>query len=69
MWSARALTLFPEMFPGPLGESLAGKALARCRAKGSYLQALSRCAASTSGQAACSVKALRAYKLRLAGIK
>ena len=27
MWIARALTLFPEMFPGPLGESLAGKAL------------------------------------------
>src|SRR4029079_3247137 len=27
MWTARALTLFPEMFPGPLGASLAGKAL------------------------------------------
>ena len=27
MWIARALSLFPEMFPGPLGESLAGKAL------------------------------------------
>jgi len=27
MWIAKALTLFPEMFPGPLGESLAGKAL------------------------------------------
>lgn len=27
-WSATALTLFPEMFPGPLGISLAGKALA-----------------------------------------
>ena len=27
MWRAVALTLFPEMFPGPLGESLAGKAL------------------------------------------
>ena len=27
MWRATALTLFPEMFPGPLGESLAGKAL------------------------------------------
>jgi tRNA (guanine37-N1)-methyltransferase len=26
-WKATALTLFPEMFPGPLGESLAGKAL------------------------------------------
>ena len=27
-WTARLLTLFPEMFPGPLGESLAGQALA-----------------------------------------
>ena len=27
MWIATALSLFPEMFPGPLGESLAGKAL------------------------------------------
>ncbi|MEI7608356.1 MAG: tRNA (guanosine(37)-N1)-methyltransferase TrmD [Rhodospirillaceae bacterium] len=26
-WTARVLTLFPEMFPGPLGASLAGKAL------------------------------------------
>ncbi len=26
-WTARVLTLFPEMFPGPLGISLAGKAL------------------------------------------
>lgn len=26
-WCARVLTLFPEMFPGPLGQSLAGKAL------------------------------------------
>ncbi|MDP6344125.1 MAG: tRNA (guanosine(37)-N1)-methyltransferase TrmD [Alphaproteobacteria bacterium] len=26
-WSATVLTLFPEMFPGPLGSSLAGKAL------------------------------------------
>ena len=26
-WRARVLTLFPEMFPGPLGHSLAGKAL------------------------------------------
>ena len=26
-WSASVLTLFPEMFPGPLGHSLAGKAL------------------------------------------
>jgi tRNA (guanine37-N1)-methyltransferase len=28
MWRATVLTLFPEMFPGPLGLSLAGKALA-----------------------------------------
>jgi tRNA (guanine37-N1)-methyltransferase len=28
MWRAAVLTLFPEMFPGPLGLSLAGKALA-----------------------------------------
>ena len=27
LWTARVLTLFPEMFPGPLGFSLAGKAL------------------------------------------
>ncbi len=27
MWRASILTLFPEMFPGPLGLSLAGKAL------------------------------------------
>jgi tRNA (guanine37-N1)-methyltransferase len=27
-WAATVLTLFPEMFPGPLGVSLAGKALA-----------------------------------------
>ena len=27
-WTATVLTLFPEMFPGPLGHSLAGKALA-----------------------------------------
>jgi tRNA (guanine37-N1)-methyltransferase len=26
-WSASVLTLYPEMFPGPLGASLAGKAL------------------------------------------
>jgi tRNA (guanine37-N1)-methyltransferase len=26
-WQATVLTLFPEMFPGPLGHSLAGKAL------------------------------------------
>jgi tRNA (guanine37-N1)-methyltransferase len=28
VWTARVLTIFPEMFPGPLGASLAGKALA-----------------------------------------
>ena len=28
-WRATVLTLFPEMFPGPLGHSLAGRALAR----------------------------------------
>jgi tRNA (guanine37-N1)-methyltransferase len=28
MWRAAVLTIFPEMFPGPLGASLAGKALA-----------------------------------------
>lgn len=27
MWTATVLTLFPDMFPGPLGMSLAGKAL------------------------------------------
>jgi tRNA (guanine37-N1)-methyltransferase len=27
-WRATVLTIFPEMFPGPLGASLAGKALA-----------------------------------------
>ena len=26
-WAAKVLTLFPDMFPGPLGYSLAGKAL------------------------------------------
>src|ERR1700680_4788944 len=26
MWSATVLTIFPGMFPGPLGDSLAGKA-------------------------------------------
>src|SRR5271168_2480331 len=29
MWRATVLTIFPEMFPGPLGGSLAGKAAAR----------------------------------------
>ncbi len=29
VWTARILTLFPEMFPGPLGFSLAGQALQR----------------------------------------
>jgi tRNA (guanine37-N1)-methyltransferase len=28
MWRATVLTLYPEMFPGPLGHSLAGRALA-----------------------------------------
>jgi tRNA (guanine37-N1)-methyltransferase len=28
-WSATVLTLFPEMFPGPLGASLLGKALTK----------------------------------------
>ena len=28
LWTATVLTLFPEMFPGPLGHSLAGRALA-----------------------------------------
>src|SRR3546814_4347661 len=27
-WRASILTLYPEMFPGPLGQSLAGRALA-----------------------------------------
>lgn len=30
-WRATVLTIFPEMFPGPLGASLAGKALAEGR--------------------------------------
>ena len=29
MWRASVLTIFPDMFPGPLGVSLAGKALAQ----------------------------------------
>jgi tRNA (guanine37-N1)-methyltransferase len=29
LWAATVLTIFPEMFPGPLGLSLAGKALER----------------------------------------
>src|SRR3984957_10293896 len=29
MWRATVLTIFPEMFPGPLGASLAGKACAK----------------------------------------
>src|ERR1041385_2084834 len=28
MWRATVLTIFPDMFPGPLAHSLAGKALA-----------------------------------------
>ncbi|QPH56220.1 tRNA (guanosine(37)-N1)-methyltransferase TrmD [Pontivivens ytuae] len=27
VWTARVLTLYPEMFPGPLGQSLTGRAL------------------------------------------
>jgi tRNA (guanine37-N1)-methyltransferase len=27
MWRASIITIFPEMFPGPLGLSLAGRAL------------------------------------------
>jgi tRNA (guanine37-N1)-methyltransferase len=30
MWRASVLTIFPEIFPGPLGASLSGKALAAC---------------------------------------
>ncbi len=30
-WRASVLTLFPEMFPGPLGQSLAGRAMAAGR--------------------------------------
>lgn len=30
-WAATVLTLYPEMFPGPLGQSLAGRALAEGR--------------------------------------
>jgi tRNA (guanine37-N1)-methyltransferase len=30
-WRATVLTLFPDMFPGPLGSSLAGKALAESK--------------------------------------
>ncbi len=29
MWRASVITIFPDMFPGPLGHSLAGKALTR----------------------------------------
>ena len=29
IWTARILTIFPEMFPGMLGQSIAGKALER----------------------------------------
>ena len=30
-WRATILTLYPDMFPGPLGHSLAGRALADAR--------------------------------------
>ena len=33
-WGATVLTVLPEMFPGPLGISLCGKALAEARAAG-----------------------------------
>ena len=36
-WTARVLTLFPEMFPGPLGHSLTGRALVV--ATGTFLDA------------------------------
>ena len=37
-WEATVLTLFPEMFPGPLGLSLAGKALgARVKPRGAAI--------------------------------
>ena len=29
MWRASVITIFPELFPGPLGASLAGKAQAK----------------------------------------
>ena len=29
MWAASVFTLYPEMFPGPLGASMSGTALAR----------------------------------------
>ncbi|QIB33235.1 tRNA (guanosine(37)-N1)-methyltransferase TrmD [Ancylobacter pratisalsi] len=32
MWRASIITIFPDMFPGPLGQSLAGRALARAGA-------------------------------------
>ena len=54
-WRATVLTLFPEMFPGPLGISLAGKALAsgiwalETRVSGS-ISAASIAAASTSAR-------------------
>ncbi|MBS7812553.1 tRNA (guanosine(37)-N1)-methyltransferase TrmD [Roseococcus pinisoli] len=45
-WSATLLTLFPEMFPGPLGTSLAGRALREgiwsCEARDIRAQALDR---------------------------
>lgn len=45
-WSATILTLFPEMFPGPLGTSLAGRALGagiwRCEALDIRAQATDR---------------------------
>ncbi|MGB9024691.1 MAG: tRNA (guanosine(37)-N1)-methyltransferase TrmD, partial [Rhodomicrobium sp.] len=37
-WQATVLTLFPEMFPGPLGHSLCGRALEEARWRLSLLQ-------------------------------
>ena len=51
-WRATVLTLFPEMFPGPLGVSLAGKALASglwsLEARDIRASATDRTAASTT---------------------
>ena len=38
-WRATVLTIFPEMFPGPLGASLAGKVV-RVTNRGSAVQSL-----------------------------
>jgi len=46
VWRAVALSIFPAMFPGPLGESLAGKALATLQ-KDDGLKAIDELALST----------------------